>query len=258
MTQAAIARRVGFADDHDRVGRILGREPVGGTERRRVGQRRVAREELIRHAERSRGARRARPGRRRRSCWQRYHHADRYRSPRPASRHADRPGRLPGALRLAPRAGADRLPRRRRLARGARAARGRHLGGRARLPYDQAFDRAMGAPSGYDAARARVLRRGVAGPAAGAAPVPRRSRDILDEFRRPAGGRPDERPAPAPVRLLHAAAAADVDDGRAARPGDQPGRRRLACRAARRPSSRRRSSAGCATWSGTDPARSGC
>ena len=54
-------------------------------------------------------------------------------------------------------------------------------------------------------------------------------RRVPDAARR----RADERAAPAPVRLLHAAAAADLDDGRAARPDDQPGRRRLARRAGR-------------------------
>ena len=65
--------------------------------------------------------------------------------------------------------------------------------------------------------------------------------------------RPAERLAPALVRLLHAAAAADVDRGRAARPV-RPTRASTSgtpARSAR--SSRRRSCAGCATSSATAP-----
>ena len=56
-------RRVGLADDHDRVGRVLGREPVGGTEGGRVGQRGIAREELVGTRPGHGGAPRARLGR---------------------------------------------------------------------------------------------------------------------------------------------------------------------------------------------------
>ena len=118
--------------------------------------------------------------------------------------------------------------------------------------YDQAAHRAMGDPAPYADAPRHVLR----GDAAGRRRRPARPRPIADDPRRvprPAGGRPDERAAPAPVRLLHAAAAAGLDDGRAARPDDQPGRRRLARRARSRRSSRRRSCAGCATSSATAP-----
>ena len=61
-----VARRVALADDEDRVGRVLRREPVGRAERGRVGEGRIAREQLVLDAERlerRRRAGRARPDR---------------------------------------------------------------------------------------------------------------------------------------------------------------------------------------------------
>ena len=47
-----VARRIGLADDEDRVGRLVGIEAVRGAEGGRVGKRRVAREELVRDSQR--------------------------------------------------------------------------------------------------------------------------------------------------------------------------------------------------------------
>ena len=97
--------------------------------------------------------------------------------------------------------------------------------------YGHAADRAMGDTRPHDVLQARVPRRQRARPCAGRPDDgPRRPRRIPAADR----GRPDEQPASPPVRLLHAAAAADVDDGRAPRPDDQPGGRCLARRPGRR------------------------
>ena len=96
--------------------------------------------------------------------------------------------------------------------------------------YDKAANRAMGDPAPYAALRAKFF-----GASGGPAPAPVAPAPIAIDPRRvprSARGWPDERAAPAPVRLLHAAAVAGLDDGRAAGPDDQPGRRRLACRPA--------------------------
>ena len=67
----------------------------------------------------------------------------------------------------------------------------------------------------------------------GPAPTsPMRAAEVL--VQRAAVGWPHERPASAPVRLFHAASPTDVDHGRAARPGREPGCRRLARRSVRR------------------------
>ena len=61
-----VARRIALADDEDRVRRVVGREAVGGAERRRVGEGRVARRTARsrRRADRARPrAARGRPGR---------------------------------------------------------------------------------------------------------------------------------------------------------------------------------------------------
>ena len=92
--------------------------------------------------------------------------------------------------------------------------------------YDQAAHRAMGDPARLRCAAGGVLRRDGRTRAGADLPLPDRGRPR--RVPRPARGRPDERAAPAPVRLLHAATAAGLDDGRAARPDDQPGRRRVA------------------------------
>ena len=114
----------------------------------------------------------------------------------------------------------------------------------------------MGDPGTYADPRS-VTSASAAAP--GPAPVAPRPRPptILERVPDAPRARPDERLAPAPVRLLHAAAAADLDHRRAARPDDQPGRRRLARGPGRPRSSRRRSSAGCATSSATGPASFG-
>ena len=96
--------------------------------------------------------------------------------------------------------------------------------------YDQAANRAMGDPAPYASLRAKFF-----GASGGPAPAPVAPTPIAVDPRRvprSARGRPDERAAPAPVRLFHAAAAAGLDDGRAPCPDDQPGRRRLARRPA--------------------------
>ena len=131
-----------------------GREPVGGAERGGVGQRRVAGEELVGHAERRH--RRLEPGAtgrivivHRRRVRRRARDVVECRDRTPAGPatigpddrsidpvgdgdaapdRAARHRRLPRALRLASRARARRLPRRRRLARGAAPARCGHLG----------------------------------------------------------------------------------------------------------------------------------
>ena len=97
--------------------------------------------------------------------------------------------------------------------------------------YEQASIRAMGDASPYDEIRRRYYGGGSRSrPRAGRPdPVTRHPRGV----RAAAGRRADGVAAPAAVRLLHAAAARDVDDGRAARPDGQPGRRCLARRPAR-------------------------
>ena len=99
--------------------------------------------------------------------------------------------------------------------------------------YDQAAVRAMGDAIAATTRRAPALlrRRPDAGHRAARADRrrPRSSAQFADRL----AGDADEQPASAPVRLLHPAAAADVDHGRAAAAGDQPGRRRLARRAVR-------------------------
>ena len=85
------------------------------------------------------------------------------------------------ALRLAPRAGPDRL-RRRELATGARGAGPRAWDAALDYLYDHAFVRAMGQPAGYARAARDVLRADAAGPPrAPADPTP--SAALLDEFR---------------------------------------------------------------------------
>ena len=122
-----------------------------------------------------------------------------------------------------------------RLARRARAARRRRPG---RPPSTSCTSRpsirAMGDAVAVRRAPPRATTAATRRPGPGAGRTRPRPRDILDEFAHAARRRADERPAPAPVRLLHAAAAADVDHGRAARPDGQPGRRRLARRPVRR------------------------
>ena len=102
--------------------------------------------------------------------------------------------------------------------------------------YGTAVVRAMGDPSRYDEARRRYYGSDPAGPRTGPGPAPEgpmRAAEVLDEFTRRLSGGLMNAPASPPVRLLHAAAAADVDHGRAARPDRQPGRRRLARRPVR-------------------------
>ena len=246
-----VARRVALADDEDRVGRVLRREPVGRAERGGVGQGRVAGEQLVVDAERLQGGDRAgrgRPGRGSRGRCRsavassadgdsRYHRppmTDSTDDP-PAADGAARPRRLPGPVRLAPRARADRLPRR-----GARRARrceqlgARTWDGGPRLPVRQRDGAGDGRPVALRRGASPLLRaRRAARARRRPRPTRRRPAEVIAEFADARRRRPDEQPAPAPVRLLHAAAAADVDHGRAPRPGRQPGRRRVARRAVR-------------------------
>ena len=107
---------------------------------------------------------------------------------RPSDR-ARRPRRLPGPVRLAPRAGADRLPRRRRVAGRARAARRRDLGGRARLPVRPRAGPGDGRPGRATRGAARAFFGADGGPAAApAAPNPVRGRPRRVPRRRLAGG----------------------------------------------------------------------
>ena len=145
-----VARRVALADHQDRVGRVLGREPVRGAERGRVGQGGIAGEELVFDPERLERRDEASPtGRvvrrvedRGRVLTSEAYDAgppatiDRHGRPSddPAPDRAARHRRLPRALRLAPGAGIDRLPRRGGVARGDGAARRDHVGRRARVP----------------------------------------------------------------------------------------------------------------------------
>ena len=221
-----VARRVGLADDDDRVRRVLRSEPVGGAERGRVGQRRIAREQLVRRRRAARPPRRATPARlvvivhRAKGTMRRLAAVELGTGPLPSVAMTDRPAAppdapprprhrcLPRPLRLAPGARADRLPRRGRVARGAARRSGPTRGpprstsctstradardGRRR----RATTTCAGASSGRPASPA----------ARPASPTPAAA--ILDEFRtRLAGGQMNVA-APAPVRLLHAAAAA--------------------------------------------------
>ena len=98
--------------------------------------------------------------------------------------------------------------------------------------YEHAPERAMGDASSYDELRRRYFGAGrPARPGPGRAGVRRRGPRRVPVA---AGRRTARVAAPAPVRLLHATPAADVDDGRAPRPDGQPGRRHLARRTGRR------------------------
>ncbi len=115
----------------------------------------------------------------------------------------------------------------------------------------------MGQPTGYAELRQRVLRgAGRARPRA-RRPGAARRRCSTSSPTRIAPAHAEQLP-PARAQLLHAAAAGRLDRRRGPRPVDEPGRRRLARGSGRPRSSRRRSSAGCATSSGTARAASGC
>ena len=249
-----------------------GSEPVGRAERGRVGQGRIAREELVVDPERlqcgdeavapgrdrgrrDRWARRAtwswreaydagrrRSGTRRPDTTARYHRDD-DRSPTddraghpPPRRSTSTPTSARFAWHPEPeligfRDAATSRTAMERLGRG-------DLDRRARLPVRPSASSARWATRRRTrwrvsattpptpAGASRWPRPGPGRPDAGR----RRARRVL----RPARRRADEQPAPTTVRLLHAAAAADVDRGRAPRPDGQPGRRRLARRAVRR------------------------
>ena len=226
-----------------------GVEAVGGAERGRVGESGVAREELVGHAERRADGRRASPAPLRRSSHEDTGPGGRQAAgsagPLPSGRYGTRSDgrpppdrargyrRLSRPVRLAPGAGARSAT----ATRPRRARRSSDLGEatwRAALDflYDQAMHRAMGDPATYAALRGAYFGAGGGPAAAPSSPTPASA-----DPRRVRGPRrrwPDERPAPAPVRLLHAAATPDLDHGRAAGPDGQPGRRRLARRAGRR------------------------
>ena len=92
-------------------------------------------------------------------------------------------------------------------------------------------------PPRYAESRRRYYASDLTGPRDGPGPAPTspmRAAEVLAEFSGRLSGGLKERPASAPVRLFHAASPTDVDHGRAARPGREPGCRRLARRSVRR------------------------
>ena len=214
-----------------------GGEAVGGTERGRVGQRRVARE-TARTARRGRGgasSSQARPSSSVMPETIRERRTGRSAEPLPSGpmaderevpaqsrgspsgstpiRRAGRSRRLPRPVRLAPRARADRLPRRRRVAGGARAARRRDTWAAALdFLYDHALDRAMGDAVRRTTPRGALVLRRARRTDTGPRRDPRPRRPILDEFRdRLAGGQMNAQhprqfgyftPPPLPISIM--------------------------------------------------------
>ena len=120
-----------------------------------------------------------------------------------------------------------------------RQRRARASGGSARQPGPSRWTTCTSRPRGGPWVQRTTTRRPGPSSRSGCRAVTRSRRAVTvggraRRIRTPAGRVPAQRPAPAELRLLHAAAAAHVDCRRSARPGHQPGRRRVARRSHRR------------------------